>query len=85
MVKTLNGDSALLYKEVQDKKEIQKFISKLNQVQKYRYVIVNPMYKIQIQYPDTIINISVSNEYVRTTKTTYVSLSYNFTKLIEHM
>lgn len=77
----VNSDTFPVYKEITNKKNINKLVSILNRGEKKRYILLVPDYYIEILYQDTIIEMFINDKYFSTT-TTYET-SVNLSKMID--
>lgn len=79
----INTDSVPSYRIINEKDDIDRFISYMNEGETDRYIIMNPQYYITVSYPNTIIDIFVSEKYFRTKTSTY-ELSQDLSQIIEN-
>jgi len=79
----ITNDSILAYRIIKNEFDINRFISILNEGKINRYLLLTPKYYITVSYPDTIIEIFVSENCFRTKTSTY-ELSKDLSQIIEN-
>lgn len=79
----INTDTFPIYKEITEKKDINRLVSTLNRGEKNRYILLIPDYYVEILYKDTIVEIFINDKYFGIT-TTYET-SVNLSKMIDDL